>query len=602
MALDFNGTSAYADGGDLTFLDGQEPWSFSVWVNLDVDNADQIIWEKCQASFADGITVFFDDDRGGTTNTFEMFHTSVERLNSSPANQSTTGTWQHICGHVDWNEGSGAQMWVDGTSVGTTTFNSEVTDTNPFQLGRHNDAASRRWLNGQLCYLTFWDSDLTAAEVAALSAGDPVEEAKPDGIIRHWDLADNTSPTPEAINGTDTLTLTDTSAATSKALNVAALTTALEEDITDTTASLSCVSDAAGGEMYCYVSTSASAPSVADLIAGTGAVAHSSATLAPSKFTFTSEVATDVDSTQAVAFDGTYYYTTSGNTSTSNKEIHVYNSSWVEVVSSPFDTSTINGDAHAQCNGIYVDEDTGNIYVTLMNFPTTPELSWIATFTVDGAGALTNTAVDSLSEGGHVEAGALHNGEWWFCFHDVHEIHKYNTSFVHQKTYALPVGTDPGTSRWQSIVWFDGDYIAVNVHGNNTNAPRTDVYEYISSSDSFVTHQTDVLSEMTTHEQGFTKRGSILYWAERVSLTVGDVATGAYEQNPTAAKNKFAITGLSAGTTYYTYFLQDHAVKGTGTSETIDSNILESGSWTTTGSSGGLNGSRATQIGVGVGV
>lgn len=51
--------------------------------------------------------------------------------------------------------------------------------------------------------------------------------------------------------------------------------------------------------------------------------------------------------------------------------------------------------------------------------------------------------------------------------------------------------------------------------------------------------------------------------------------------NDTSVSNPqtFAVTGLSASTTYFTYFIQNDG--------TADSNILESGSWSTT--AGGLS-------------
>ena len=583
MARDFSSDSL--DGGDLSFLDSLDVFSFHVWVKPDTLTADMIIWEKSPSAFNDGITLFFDKVGPNATNTLDLFHVGTERIGSSTSNVFTASQWHSVAGYINW--GSTGELFVDASSLGTDTFLTYVNNTAPLLVGMHNDSGDRRYWDGGIAGLTFWDVELTAQNITDLSNGHSPSSIQPEHIIRHWDIAGDFSPEPESIDGTDTLTVSGTTQITGPTLTAAVLTLPTEADITNTTAQAGLTTDQPGGELYYYVSTSATAPSATDLKAGTGAVfASSSPILPPSLFPFDSELIADADNgdtgvgaPQSVATDGTWYFVSYSD------RIYTYNSSWV--YQSHIDTSALNGGAHTQVNGMF--PDGGTLYVTANEFPATVD-SWVFEFTIaSGTGALTYSTVTTLSAGGVAEAPALDgDGNWWICSNDKHGVDKYNSSWVHQSYYAFPAGDDPGTSKWQGLVWFD-DYLLVNVHNQNANAPRSDVYKL--SGGSFTLDRKEIPPPTTTSGQGIGLDGDYILWMDRESLTLGSIQRTTIRYDVLEGINTFNTTGLSAGTSYYSYFLQD-----SGFADSLDSNILESGVWATTGAGAAITGTAVSSI------
>jgi len=576
MARDF--TSGNLSGGDVTFLDVVDGWSWHGWVYLDALGADQIIWEKADSAFG-GLVLFCDVSGPNATNTYELYQNNTNRIASSVSNTAIAGQWQSI--GIRFKTGAGnCELFVDGVSIGTDTFAVNPNNGESLLFGMHSNSGDRRYLNGKESFFTFWSAYLGTADFVDLAAGKTPTAVHAKSILRHWDITGDSSPEPESIVGTDTLAVTSAVQSADPSLTLPVLTTPLEADITETTATISAVSDSDGGTLHAYVSTSATAPSVTDLKAGTGAVFKTSDTTNPPRqYPFVKEMAADVGAVQAAAFDGAFFFTSAG-VAGDNKLIYTYNSDFSSLLKT-YDTAILISNAHTQCNGMFIVGT--KIYVTANNFPTTPSLGWVFVFDINQTtGELTSNTTHSLSNGGHAEAPAYHNGSWWICGHDYHGLDEYDASFGFVARHNFPIGTDPGTARWQGLLWDDNDYVTVNVHNENANAPRLDVYEW--SGTAFSTIEIGLPPPTPQCTQGMVRYGADVYWAERVSLSRGDVIKSSILVSAQSGANEFNVTGLATSTTtYYTYFLLD-----VGTGNSIDSVILESGIWSSAGSTARL--------------
>jgi hypothetical protein len=579
MARDFS--SDILDGGDITALDSQSELSFHVWVKPDTLSSDMVIFGKAPSGFTGGITLFFDKSGPNASNTLDLFLSPTRRIASSTSNVFTAGEWHSVCGRIS---ASSNDLYIDNVLIGSNNLQNSIVNSDSLLVGAHSNPSDRRYWDGGIAYLTFWDTTLSASDIAALAAGQSPTAIKPASLLRHWDIAGDSSPEPESIEGSDVLTVSGTTQITGP-LSAATLTLPVESDITETTAIVGCSSSRFFGDLYCYVSTSATPPSATDLKSGTGAVFSASklaietvdpslATLPPAGFVVDGVVLTDADNgdtgvgaPQGVATDGTWNFVSY------SERIYVYDSSWV--YQSHIDTSALNGGAHSQVNGMFPHD--GTLYVTANEFPTLVD-SWVFQFSINaGTGALTYVSATSLSAGGSAEAPCRDSdGNWWVCSHDKHGVDKYNSSWVFQAYYPFPAGNDPGTSRWQGLIWY-GDYLLVNVHNENANSPRADVYEFDGTS--FSAYDIGLVPPTAVTGQGIYADGDYILWVERISTTLGNVIRTFAESGATT-NVKFLVEGLSAGTTYYTYFLHE--------TDPEDSDILESGSWSTAGAGGGL--------------
>lgn len=566
MARDF--VSGNLDGGDVTFFDDLDYFSYHIEVLIDSDDsADMMIWQKSPTTFDNGISFFLDDVGPTVNHTYELYHAGGgQRLNSSVANNVDFGSWQSVGGNIVWDVTDGTVVYVDGSSIGTCTVNGYTGDSNSLLFGMHSNSGDRRYLNGKLARITFWNEELTADEFTDLSNGEPPSSIRPGAIIRHWPILGDTSPEPEAIDGTDTLSVTSATQTSSQSITASTLSAAsLTTSGTTGTAEVTC--SRKGGALYCYVSTSGTPPSTANHKSGTGAVFHSSTVVdgIPYDFPSESELIADADNgdspgaIQGIATDGTWYFVSYSD------KIYTYNSSWV--YQSDIDCTGINSGLHTQVNGMYVDGST--LYITANEFPTTTS-SWVYDFTINsGTGALTSVGSNqSLSAGGTAESITKTDDGWWVSSHNKHGLDLYNTSWVHQGFEAFPTTlTENNNEVWQGHQWF-GDYVVVNIHDQNSQAPRTDVYYWNGSS--FETYKTQIAPPTTTCTQGIYRDGEYMLWANRKTASLGGIQRSTISRHPVDGVNQFAVTGLTVDTDYYVHFLHD---AGLG-EEDIHSSVL----------------------------
>lgn len=563
MPRDFNGSSSFLSAGDVTFFDSPTVFSTHIWVWLDATtSADQMLWEKAASGF-DGVSVWLDHSGQAANNVFEMYHSGTERIAYDRPNE-LFGQWVSVGSVVQWGVTDGSKLYINGLESGTATFTTnDMNGTQELFIGKHTGGA--RWLDGKAAHFSVWDEVLTAAEFLSLADGGDPGTVHATGLIRHWDIAGDTDPEPESIDGTDTFAATNAPKSTNPVIS-----SPVVSSITDTTAVVSFTSDYPGGIGRCYISTSATPPSAADLKSGSGAVATCETYYSVYSFPDQVMVGASVGAFQSVATDGTWFFTSGTG---SNHDIKTYNLSWVYQ-----STISLSGSDAGQVNGMFVVGT--KLYATGNNFSSaTPKIGVIIEMDINqSTGALTLASSDTLSIANWAEQPFLKGGYWWVASHDYHGLDRYDiTTFANGTSFPFPAGTLPGDGGdWQSVIWI-GDQVIVNLHNDSAQAPRVDVYNWDGSA--FSAAKTDFLPPGNCGQGSFLAAdGTTVYWAERVSSD-GNVWRTNIQLSPrVGADNAGTVSGLSPGTNYYAHFIQDLTFV---TSDPWDSNILTSAQFTT---------------------
>ena len=277
-----------------------------------------------------------------------------------------------------------------------------------------------------------------------------------------------------------------------------------------------------------------------------------------SKLTEEATPATNVGSSQGVATDGTWFFTTGNDTD--QLEIRVFNSSWTEQTGggiSPHQTDSDFG-SHAQVNGMYCDRTNGKLYVGSNNFPTTPELGWILEYNVNAnTGALSFVTEHSVGAF-HSEGCTFYNDKFWVFGHTDSSIRRFSTSWSLEKTYTYPIAPTHGSGYYQGGMFLD-DVFYGNVHGNSGGGFESFCYD--QNYDRLLWTMTS-LTPPTDCTQGIDLDGTNLYMAERTSndhTTPNNVVRASFirtlcpplyvggdeNQDETLSANNFAISAVT---------------------------------------------------------
>ncbi len=158
------------------------------------------------------------------------------------------------------------------------------------------------------------------------------------------------------------------------------------------------------------------------------------------------------------------------------------------------------------------DAAADKLYISGMNLPTTPAVSVILEYDIETDGSLTKANEYTVSTDHYSEGITKSGSEYFVVYHDVHEIHRFNSSFVFQEAHELPT-PDPSANNegyYQDIDKF-GDLFAVNVHNSNEFSPLMLFYSFDGSS--FTYEGTARPPDRCS--QGFYFDGSVVTFAKR---------------------------------------------------------------------------------------
>lgn len=227
-----------------------------------------------------------------------------------------------------------------------------------------------------------------------------------------------------------------------------------------------------------------------------------------------------VGAAQGVAVSSSPFVFTSGGSS----NLAIYTYSIAGSLLKTYDATADNSGLHTQVNGLYADGTT-KLYASSNNFGGSQH-GWILEYDVAGDGTLT---LNSVHDVGAIlsEACTKYCGFFWVVAHTKHEIHQFTLDWVFMQAHTL-TNSNPltgGTSDGYQGIAFVGSVAIINLHGNNSLAPRADGHRWNGTSFEFV----DSYDPPTTGCcQGLFSDpdGSYMWWAERPdpnSTNVGNV-------------------------------------------------------------------------------
>jgi hypothetical protein len=239
----------------------------------------------------------------------------------------------------------------------------------------------------------------------------------------------------------------------------------------------------------------------------------------PFVFPFVARVGSDVGAQQGVAFDGTHYYVTAGSGGGNEQwTLYKYDTSFNLVDSR--DTELDGSGTHHQLAGIYYNASDSKLYICANDFdsaegdPQTSPNGWVYIYNASDLSFDTYHSLGSKISEQVVKWG----GYWWEVNWGAHEVRQFDTSFTLVDSHSLD-GPDPGSGRWQALVVINNVFY-LNPH--ETTGPKAmQAYTWNGSGFDFIA--TSFAPPTGACTQGAYFDGSHVYWAERESLTKGNV-------------------------------------------------------------------------------
>ncbi|MFM7034901.1 MAG: LamG-like jellyroll fold domain-containing protein, partial [Planctomycetia bacterium] len=168
-ALRFNGSSTYVTaplaGGGLS------EYTFSAWVNLDSLTNWAVVLSNW-GSTSVGANILARQDNGTNWADFIGLSSGSYLFATTPSGAVVTNTWTNLITTVSQSSGQG-KLYLNGTLVDTQSFSGSINSSKPIMsFGmKLNDAnngpgAPPGYLDGRLDEFAFWDSALSASQVA----------------------------------------------------------------------------------------------------------------------------------------------------------------------------------------------------------------------------------------------------------------------------------------------------------------------------------------------------------------------------------------------------------------------------------------------------
>jgi hypothetical protein len=134
---------------------------------------------------------------------------AARTINST--NTVTTDTWTSVIYMI--RSATDRELWIDGTSEGTSTVSCSPGTPDVLGLGLLNSSASPTLnspYDGQLGQIAVWNAAISDESRAAIDAGFSAELVQPDSLILHFDMIG--TATPRSVRGGVGLTAAGTGA------------------------------------------------------------------------------------------------------------------------------------------------------------------------------------------------------------------------------------------------------------------------------------------------------------------------------------------------------------------------------------------------------
>jgi len=172
-AIDFNGSSSYADCGDqaaFSYTEGggnpDAPFSVCTWMNSDTDQTSMMVSKMTTGAY---------EWQFGTTTGYEIqfyVYSSVSAYvgGVTSAYNYSPDTWYHVCGTYSGSgTTAGFKIYINGASAslagGASSYTAMSNTAAPLQVGRQNISGSLAYFNGILDEVAVFSEELSATDV-----------------------------------------------------------------------------------------------------------------------------------------------------------------------------------------------------------------------------------------------------------------------------------------------------------------------------------------------------------------------------------------------------------------------------------------------------
>jgi len=202
LSTDFDGVDEYAKASGSTIHEiNATNFSLSAWIKMDdTIGTQQILGKGTIGGGHEGYSIYclgatFGSQLRDTTNTVTT---------AGGDTTISTATWYHVVVTVDWASSTGHKLYIDGTAESTTAstipLNGDLRGTSIFSIGAKFLSSGSLFANCNVDEVTFWSTDLSAAEVTELynsgTPEDPTTHSQDANLVAIYRMGDgDTHPT-----------------------------------------------------------------------------------------------------------------------------------------------------------------------------------------------------------------------------------------------------------------------------------------------------------------------------------------------------------------------------------------------------------------------
>lgn len=213
MARSFNGSSDYARNANGIVT--AAPLTFSCWgywASATVTQNTMMGLYNSAGTQARNLFSIVTTPTAATTASIGANTADGTSLSASTfsATSVAINTWYHF-GAV-FASSTSRTMYFRGSAATTNTTSRTPSGIDRFSIGREDNAAANRYLNGGLAEVGVWSAALSSDDIASLAKGVSPLLVRPESLVAYWPLGGNYSPEIDPVGKFD-LTLTGTAKA-----------------------------------------------------------------------------------------------------------------------------------------------------------------------------------------------------------------------------------------------------------------------------------------------------------------------------------------------------------------------------------------------------
>lgn len=191
--VDFDVTTDYVSGGDITVLDNNATWTISFWIYFDSLNTDRGVLGKW-GNLTSEQSFLFQISSGANDEAVVATFNGTYRVETTTNLDLTSGSWINIIWTFDNTSGVTTTVYKNGTAASdTVSSGSNVSPANSssnFTIGYEYETP-RSAIDGKITELAIWDVVLSQAEISHIARSRvkrmPLQVQK-SNLLLYWPL------------------------------------------------------------------------------------------------------------------------------------------------------------------------------------------------------------------------------------------------------------------------------------------------------------------------------------------------------------------------------------------------------------------------------